>query len=214
MRFDVFETVYGAVYDAGVQSRLAPLGGFVMWGADVERFLAAMAAGVACRKGQLVVDCPTGGGITFARGLPQTKGRLLGVDLSRLMLTRAGVRARELPASERKRLELVRGDATQLPLADASADRVLCFNSLHCIPAHRAVLREFRRVLKPKGELVGTTLVADAPLPWRLNVQAARLSGFFTPPDSRRLRADARAAGFGHWETERTGALLFFRGHN
>ena len=212
--FDVFETAYGAFYDAGVQSRLAPLGGFLMWGADVERFLAAMAAGVACNKGQLVVDCPTGGGITFARGLPQTKGRLLGVDLSRLMLTRATARADKLPPTQRRHLELVRGDATRLPLADAGADRVLCFNSLHCIPDHRTVLREFKRVLKPKGDLVGTTLIADAPLPWQVNVQAARLSGFFAPPDSRRLRADARAAGFRHWETERTGALLFFRGHN
>jgi len=212
--FDVFETVYGALYDAGVQSRLAPLGGFLMWGADVERFTAAMAEGVACRKGQLVVDCPTGGGITFARGLPRTKGRLLGVDLSRLMLTRARARADALPPAQRRHLDLVRGDATGLPLAKGGADRVLCFNSLHCIPDHRAVLREFRRVLKPTGELIGTTLVADAPLPWQLNVQAARLSGFFTPPDSSRLRADARAAGFQHWETERTGALLFFRGHN
>ncbi|HEX6348941.1 MAG TPA: class I SAM-dependent methyltransferase [Candidatus Dormibacteraeota bacterium] len=214
MRFDVFETVYGELYDAGVQSRLAPLGGFLLWGADVERFLAAMATGVACRKGQLVVDCPTGGGVTFARGLPDTKGRLLGVDLSRLMLTRARARAEALPAAQRRHLDLARGDATRLPLADASADRVLCFNSLHCIPAHRVVLREFRRVLKPGGELVGTTLVADAPLPWQLNVQAARLSGFFVPPHSRRLRADARAAGFRHWNTERTGALLFFQGHN
>jgi len=214
MRFDVFETVYGAFYDAGVQSRLAPLGGFLMWGADVERFLRAMADGVACRKGQVVVDCPTGGGVTFARGLPRTRGLLVGVDLSGLMLARARARALQLPAAQRDHLALVRGDATRLPLADSSAHRVLCFNSLHCIPHHRQVLREFQRVLKPGGELVGTTLVADAPLPWRLNVRAARLSGFFVPPHSDRLRAEARAAGFQRWETERTGALLFFRGSN
>jgi SAM-dependent methyltransferase len=212
MRFDVFETVYGTLYDAGVQSRLAPLGGFVMWGADVERFLKAMADGVACRKDQVVVDCPTGGGVTFAPGLPRTRGRLVGVDLSKLMLARARERATRLPKAQRNHLELVRGDATRLPIADASVHRVLCFNSLHCIPHHRDVLREFHRVLEPGGELVGTTLTADAPLPWLLNVRAARLSGFFVPPDSRRLRADAGAAGFERWETERTGALIFFRG--
>src|SRR6266851_906194 len=171
MRFDVFETVYGTLYDAGVQSRLAPLGGFVMWGADVDGFLNAMADGVACRKGQVVVDCPTGGGVTFARGLPKTRGLLVGVDLSSLMLARAGARALQLPAAQRD-----------------------------------------HRVLKPGGELVGTTLTADAPLPWLVNVRAAQLSGFFVPPDSARLRADAQAAGFQRWETERTGALLFFRG--
>lgn len=210
--FDVFETVYGTLYDVGVQSRLAPLGGFLMWGADVERFLRAMADGVACRRGEVVVDCPTGGGVTFAAGLSRTKGSLLGVDLSSLMLARARERARSLPAAQRRHLALVRGDATRLPLADATADRVLCFNSLHCIPRHRDVLKEFRRVLRPGGQLVGTTLTADAPLPWRVNVVGARLSGFFVPPDSRRLRADARAAGFESWDTERTGALVFFRG--
>jgi ubiquinone/menaquinone biosynthesis C-methylase UbiE len=209
--FDVFETVYGTLYDVGVQSRLAPLGGFLMWGADVERFFRAMADGVACVRGEVVVDCPTGGGVTFASGLSRTKGLLLGVDLSGLMLARARARARSLPAAQRRHLALVRGDATRLPLAGATVDRVLCFNSLHCIPRHRAVLKEFRRVLKPGGELVGTTLTADAPLPWRINVRAARLGGFFVPPHSGRLRADARAAGFERWETERTGALIFFR---
>ncbi|HEY8641727.1 MAG TPA: class I SAM-dependent methyltransferase, partial [Candidatus Dormibacteraeota bacterium] len=104
MRFDVFETVYGTLYDAGVQSRLAPLGGFVMWGADVERFLKAMADGVACRKDQVVVDCPTGGGVTFAPGLPRTRGRLVGVDLSKLMLARARERATRLPKAQRNHL--------------------------------------------------------------------------------------------------------------
>jgi SAM-dependent methyltransferase len=107
---------------------------------------------------------------------------------------------------------LVRGDATALPFADASVDRVVCFNSLHCIPNHRAVLREFRRVLRPDGELRGTTLIANAPFPWRANVILARIPGFFVPPHSRRLAADARAAGFRSWDTDRTGALLFFRG--
>ena len=210
MRFDAFETFYGVLYDSGIQHPLAPIGGALMWGADIDRVFREMTAGLACRRGEVVLDCPTGGGVTFARGLPDTKGLLLAADLSSLMLRRAAERRRAI--RQRRRVALVRADATRLPLADASVDRVLCFNSLHCIPRHGAVLEEFRRVLKPGGELVGTTLTWDAPLPWRVNVVAARLSGFFVPPDSRRLAADARAAGFRTWETERTGALLFFRG--
>lgn len=210
MRFDAFETFYGDLYDSGIQHPLAPLGGALMWGADVDRVFREMAAGLACGRGEVVLDCPTGGGVTFARGLPETRGLVVAADLSSLMLRRAA--ARRGAIRQRRRVALVRADATRLPVADGTVDRVLCFNSLHCIPGHRAVLTEFRRVLRRDGELVGTTLTRDAPLPWRVSVLAARLSGFFVPPDSRRLAEDARAAGFRTWETERTGALLFFRG--
>ena len=210
MRFDAFETIYGAIYDIGVQHPLAPVGGALLWGADIQRMFREMEDAVACARGEVVLDCPTGGGVTFARGLPRTRGLLLGADLSSLMLARAA--GRRAAIRERRRVALVRADATRLPLAEGSVDRVLCFNSLHCIPRHREVLTEFRRVLRPGGELVGTTLTWDAPMPWRATVIAARASGFFVPPDSRRLAADARAAGFRTWETERTGALVFFRG--
>jgi SAM-dependent methyltransferase len=205
----LFETWYGTLYDAGVQSRLAPLGGFLLWGADVGRLFGEMAEGTACAPGEIVLDCPTGGGVTFARGLSRTRGLLLAADLSALMLRRAAERRAAI--RQRRRVALLRADATRLPLAGASIDRVLCFNSLHCIPRHGAVLREFRRVLKPGGELRGSTLIADAPPPWSVNVLGARLSGVFFPPDSRRLEAAARRSGFDRWEAERTGALLFFR---
>ena len=210
VRFDVFETWYGELYDRGVQHPLAPLGGALLWGADINRVFDGMAEGVACQRGQVVLDCPTGGGVTFARGLPDTNGLLIAADLSALMLGRA---ARRRSAIEgRRHVALVRADATELPLAGRSVDRILCFNSLHCIPGHRAVLREFRRVLRPEGELWGTTLTRDAPFPWKAAVIAAQVPGFFHPPDSRRLAADARAAGFETWTTHRTGALLFFKG--
>jgi SAM-dependent methyltransferase len=209
---DVFDSWYGWLYDAGVNQReLAVPGGFLLWGADIASVFRLMDSAAACEPGEVVVDVPTGGGVIFARGAPRTLGLLVGVDLSRPMLERAA--ARRLVAGLRpERVLLARGDATRLPFFDASVDRVCCFNSLHCIPHHAAVLAEFRRVLKPGGELVGTTLVEDAPLPWRLNVEAARLGGFFVPPDSGRLRRQARAAGFRRWTAERSGALLSFRG--
>ncbi len=206
----IFETWYGDLYDSGLQSALAPAGGFLLWGADVGRLFREMAEGVVCAAGQVVLDCPTGGGVTFARGLRRTRGLLIGADLSANMLSRAARRRRQVPES--RRIALLRADATALPLAGASVDRVLCFNSLHCMPSHEPVLREFRRVLKPGGELWGTTLVADAPMPWRIVVAAARAGLFFFPPDSRALRSAARRAGFRRWREERTGALLFFRG--
>jgi SAM-dependent methyltransferase len=209
---DVFDTWYGWLYDAGVNRReLAIPGGFVMWGADVSRFYRISDAAIACEPGEIVLDVPTGGGVTFAGGAPHTSGLLVGVDLSLAMLERAARRRRDAGLSHDHVL-LARGDATRLPFFEGSIDRICCFNSLHCIPHQAAVLKEFRRVLKQGGELIGTTLVEDAPLPWRLNVELARLGGFFVPPESRRLERQARAAGFSRWSTEQSGALLYFRG--
>jgi SAM-dependent methyltransferase len=209
---DVFDTWYGWLYDAGVSRRdLARPGGFFLWGADMTGVFRLMDASIACEPGEVVLDAPTGGGVTFAHGAPATRGLLVGVDLSLPMLVRAARRRREA-GLKADRVVLARADATRLPLLDASVDRVICFNSLHCIPNQHAVLEEFRRVLKHHGELLGTTLVEDAPLPWRLNVEAARLAGFFVPPESDRLRRLARSAGFKSWTTERSGALLSFRG--
>jgi SAM-dependent methyltransferase len=209
----VFETWYGRLYDAGIQTRsLAIPGGLLLWGADVPRIYQMMADGIACDPGQVVLDLPTGGGVTFAAGAPETDGLLVGIDLSRLMLGRAAARRRR--AGLERKVALVRADARRLPLLDASVDRVLSFNSLHCMPdeVHLPVLREVRRVLKPGGALVGTTLVADASIPFRFNIELARLGRFFFPPDSRLLAARARRAGFRLWTQDRVGAALYFHG--
>ena len=208
-----FDGWYGRLYDSTINSRkLAPWGGFLLWGADIGRAYDLMARSIECEPGQLVLDVPTGGGVTFATGAPNTRGHLIGVDLSAAMLRRAGRRRRE--AGLDGRIDLVQADATRLPLVDGCADRVCCFTSIHCLPErlHPGLLSEFRRVLKPGGKLVGTTLTRDGAGAWNLNVRLARLSGFFTPPSAARLEAQARAAGFTVWDADRRGALLYFRG--
>jgi 2-polyprenyl-3-methyl-5-hydroxy-6-metoxy-1,4-benzoquinol methylase len=42
-------------------------------------------------------------------------------------------------------------DGHTLPLADASMDRVICFDVFHHVPNQEEILREFRRVLRPGG---------------------------------------------------------------
>jgi ubiquinone/menaquinone biosynthesis C-methylase UbiE len=54
-----------------------------------------------------------------------------------------------------------RGDATDLPYADASVDAVLLTAVLGEIPDSAAALREIRRVLKPGGRLVVGELFGD-----------------------------------------------------
>ena len=158
----------------------------------------------------MALDVPVGGGTTFGEGAPDLKGLLVGLDLSPVMLGRA-VRRRAAAGLERHVL-LVRGDATRLPLAAASVDRVLCFNGLHVIPDKEATLAEFRRVLRPGGELLGTVLVADAEPPYSLAVGLERLAGFFVPITTRELRSLAKRFGFRRWDQDLEGALVYFRG--
>ncbi|RZS89538.1 methyltransferase family protein [Motilibacter rhizosphaerae] len=51
-------------------------------------------------------------------------------------------------------LDVVRGDATRLPVADASIGLVVAFDVLEHIPDDAAALRELHRVLRPGGTLL------------------------------------------------------------
>lgn len=58
------------------------------------------------------------------------------------------------------------GDATALPVEDASTDLVVDFHALHHIPDWRAAVAEAARVLRPGGQLALTEMTArfvDAP---------------------------------------------------
>lgn len=202
-----FDSLYGWAYDTAISlGPLTRLGFYVQWGGDMERVWRDMRETLACVPGELVLDCPAGSGTAFAAAGRGVRGTVLAVDLSLQMLLRARDRR---PA---RGVHLVQADAGRLPLADSTVDRAGCFMSLHCIPRKAAALAEFARVLKPGGRLTGCTLVSDAPLPWRLTVEAARrVPNFFVPEPSSAIAAHARAAGFG-WQQERAGAMLYFSG--
>jgi SAM-dependent methyltransferase len=74
----------------------------------------------------------------------------IGFDWSPVMLAQAA--RRNHAALEARRLELVRGDFTNLPFADASADAVLAVNVVYFMAV--SSVAEARRVLRPGGRLV------------------------------------------------------------
>lgn len=55
---------------------------------------------------------------------------------------------------QRANLDFEVADVTQLPMADDSFDRVVSFETLEHLAEQEALLREFRRVLKPDGLLI------------------------------------------------------------
>jgi ubiquinone/menaquinone biosynthesis C-methylase UbiE len=74
----------------------------------------------------------------------------VGLDFSRPMLRACATRLRERGTAT----ELLLGDATSLPLADASFDFVFSYASLYYVPDVARVIKEIARVLRSGGHAV------------------------------------------------------------
>jgi SAM-dependent methyltransferase len=107
----------------------------------------------------------TGGdAMTLAARVTQT-GRVLVVDLSRMLLAEA---RRKLRAAAATGIDLLCADVTALPFPNDSWDRVRADRVLQHVPDAAGAVREMTRVLKPEGVLVvcdvdWDTLVLDHP---------------------------------------------------
>ena len=99
----------------------------------------------------LVIGCGTGtfGAMLTATALP---ARVVGLDYAEAMCHVAEEKARGTGLGDRPRF--VNADSEKLPFADESFDVVTCSNSFHHYPDQAAVVREFRRVLRPGGRLM------------------------------------------------------------
>jgi SAM-dependent methyltransferase len=95
----------------------------------------------------LEVGCGRGGGTAFVFDQHHPRS-MVGLDLARSAIARCR-RQHKRPG-----LTFVRGDAEDLPFADASFDVVLNVESSHCYPNVPRFLDEVHRVLRPEGFLL------------------------------------------------------------
>lgn len=103
---------------------------------------------VAGARGR-VLEIGIGSGLNLDVYGPEVES-VVGIDPSPGMLRLAGPRVAAAPFP----VELVRGTAERLPLADASIDTAVSTWTLCSIPDPVAALREARRVLRPGGRLL------------------------------------------------------------
>lgn len=105
------------------------------------------------RPGMTVMDAGTGTGSAAiaAAGIVGRAGSVVGIDLSRQMLTRAG---RRISSAGLDNVALHQGDVSQLKFPDDHFDVVLCASTLYLLPDMLDALREWRRVTKPGGLVV------------------------------------------------------------
>lgn len=124
------------------------------------------------------------------------RGRAIGIDAARAMLTEA---------QRANRLTLAQGNAFALPFADASFDAVVALRVVFHLADVESLLREGARVVAPRGVFVFDTYLWS-PRAW-LPLDAARWGGgvFAHPP----ARIEAMAARSG-WQVARREFCFLF----
>jgi demethylmenaquinone methyltransferase/2-methoxy-6-polyprenyl-1,4-benzoquinol methylase len=135
------------------------------------RWRRALVSAVAPAAGDRVLDVATGTGMVAAELLARGGCSVVGLDQSAEMLAAARARFAAQPSLD-ARVELVLGQAEELPFADASFDALTFTYLLRYVEDPRATLRELARVVRPGGRVAslefGVPPRPAARVAWRL----------------------------------------------
>jgi arsenite methyltransferase len=114
--------------------------------------------------GERVVDLGSGAGFDalLAAQMVGQDGRVIGVDMTPAMLTKACDNARLLELSN---IEFREGLLEALPLEENSADVIISNGVINLCPDKAAVLAEAYRVLKPGGRLQIADIIVGKAVP-------------------------------------------------
>jgi demethylmenaquinone methyltransferase/2-methoxy-6-polyprenyl-1,4-benzoquinol methylase len=134
------------------------------------RWRRAMVATLAAAPEDRVLDVATGTGLVVQSLVARYGCRVVGLDQSAAMLSRARRKLASDPALA-GRVELVEGEAEALPFAEAEFDHLTFTYLLRYVDDPGATLKELARVVKPGGRIACLEFCVPGGIwlwPWRL----------------------------------------------
>jgi ubiquinone/menaquinone biosynthesis C-methylase UbiE len=107
-------------------------------------------------RGEIVLDAGCGTGV-FTTHICETGARVVGLELSRPMLSRAAFKNKGMPFFS------VQGDMKRLPFADDSFDKAVSITAIEFMEEAEVAVEEMFRVTRPGGIIVVATLNSLSP---------------------------------------------------
>lgn len=128
------------------------------------------------REGDTVLDLGSGAGndAFVARSITGVGGRVIGIDFTDKMISKARTNAEKLGYNN---VEFRQGDIEQLPVNDNIVDVVVSNCVLNLVPDKHQAFAETFRVLKPGGHFSVSDIVLEGKLPEGLRQSAEMYAG-------------------------------------